>query len=141
MVKNLSLPEERATELGRQEHDGLFEVLSSSRRRNALRHLHRVDDPVSFQELAAELSFCERQVDGPTIDREKWDDVAVALRHVHLPVMVDEDVVVYDEVQEIVEPGPRITDAWTLLDALDDVEGDAVEAVVADGSEDDAENE
>lgn len=136
MVKNVSQLGELPAQLDSQQYDRLFEVLAADRRRNVLRHLRRVDEEVTFEELATELSYCERQLDDSVLNGEKWDNVAVALRHAHLPMLVDANLVDYDEHEEVVDAGERIEAAWKQLDAIDD-EAVASEFELTDDDDDD----
>lgn len=100
-------------------YDGIFDVLAATRRRNVLRYLRETGGPISFDELAAEVVHAEREASDVALDQEKWEDVAVALGHLHLPVMDDANVIEYDEAAETIDVGDRSALAWTQLDAME----------------------
>lgn len=125
MVKNLStqtrLSEQTVQDdaRGSDRYDDIFEVLSATRRRNVLRYLREEGGPVSFEELASEIASIEREIDHAALGQEKWEDVTVALAHVHLPLMDGADVLEYDEQAETIDVDDRSALAWRQLEAME----------------------
>lgn len=125
MVKNLSGRAELADQAHREQppgsetYDGIFGVLAANRRRNVVRYLREEGGPIAFDALTAEVVRAERDTDADALQQEKWEDAAVALGHVHLPMMDDADVVEYDEGTESIDVGDRIALACSQLDAMD----------------------
>lgn len=114
------LPEASGTHsiLGTNHYDGVFEALTSARRRAALAHLREEDCQVSLETLTTEIARSEQEADGPTLRRETWNDVAAALAHAHLPKLADEGLVEYDEEAETIALGERAELALAQLDAM-----------------------
>ncbi|USZ69120.1 winged helix-turn-helix domain-containing protein [Halorussus salilacus] len=101
------VPAERS--LSASELDVLFELLADSQRRELLAYLVDADDGVaSFSDLIDRVADAE-----DAADRE----VAISIRHAHLPKLADAGVVEYDERSETVRyrGDPALAD-W--LDAV-----------------------
>lgn len=80
--------------------DGLFDVLSHSRRRFVVAYLDQRSAPTAVADLAADLARWERDRPEP---RGSDDGVApryLALYHVHLPRMAEAGMVEYDRESE-----------------------------------------
>jgi hypothetical protein len=97
--------------------DDLFKCLASHRRRLLIEYLARTGGPVAIEDV---VEYVSRETGGPaeTPDRGRQMKVDVALSHVHLPKLVDADVVAVDRETGTVERGERFTVAASLLGAL-----------------------
>lgn len=105
---------------GPDRRDALFDVLSDPRRRVALQHLRRVDEPVSVSELTTELTAWEARQ--PVADRSGGDadDIEAALVHVHLPKMDEAGVVDYDAARRTVAPTDHAAEVQAHLEIASD---------------------
>lgn len=75
--------------------DKVFELLANPRRRLILSYLSETAaDAVDFADLIAEV--VARETDSET-DAERYEAVAIELRHTHLPKLADAGLVDYDE--------------------------------------------
>lgn len=73
--------------------DALFDLLSDTRRRYVLSYLHGTDGDVA--ELSELVDWVMRQeADGG--DDDRYESVAVALHHTHLPRLAESGVLDYD---------------------------------------------
>lgn len=82
----------RISELGR--------LLTSSRRRALLSYLiERGQEPVDRDRLVDTIAEVEHPDPGPTTHRRR---IEIALHHVHLPKLVDAELIEYDAVAETV---------------------------------------
>lgn len=80
-----------AVELSR---DRLFDVLADRCRRRALSHLAETSaDAVSLTDLVAGVVARES---GPDASTDRYETVAIALRHVHLPTLAEAGLLDYD---------------------------------------------
>lgn len=87
-------------------------LLSERRRRILLRVIQESMAPVTINALAARVR--ERVPVGSSRDGRR--EVRLSLREHHLPRLEEADVVVYDESEGTIEPGPNF---HTLLQALE----------------------
>lgn len=90
----------------------IFVLLAKRRRRLLLQILRETDTPLMISELANRIA--ERDIERPT--PEDRCAVRIALYHNHLPRLADDDVVVYDEVDETVCPGVNFDTVVSVLD-------------------------
>lgn len=97
------------------QRDELYDVLSDSTRRFALRYLRSVEGTVPLEELTTEL--VARQVDRPVSDRTlaDRDAVEVALHHQHLPKMDAAGFLDYDSDGGTITATDRTEEARTAL--------------------------
>ena len=91
---------------GRSETEPLAEsvrhrLLSCERRRILLDVLEESQTPIGLGSISAAVEERERNAD--PIDPEKDDRVAIALHHVHLPMLAEAGVVDYDATSNRVE--------------------------------------
>ncbi|WP_435174880.1 DUF7344 domain-containing protein [Halorussus sp. AFM4] len=101
-------PDDTATE---KYLDVLYSTLSHPHRRIALRYLLRQPRPVPVTDLAAEIALVEAGASG-TPASPVTDDVAslVSLRHVHLPKLLDADLIELDPATDTVTLSARAGD-------------------------------
>lgn len=80
----------------------VLQSLSAGRRRRLLATLHERDAPVSMSELAATLAAAECETDPAAVSTDAARSVRLSLAHVHLPKLVDHDLVAWDQSGETV---------------------------------------
>lgn len=90
--------------LGDESTHRLFGLLSSRRRRYLLYHLRRApDDAVDFDDAVERVLAWERADDDEASPEDAHrHDVAVSFHHVHIPKLVEADVIEYDERSETI---------------------------------------
>lgn len=76
-----------------------FQLLSDSKRRTVLRHMAENDETTTIDQLVDVLSGKAASVDRETTR----DQLAIALHHVHLPMLDEADVVEYDPAEKTVQ--------------------------------------
>lgn len=85
-----------STEVQREKNlsrDDVFEVLSNTRRRHALRYLRRSDGPVDLGRLAEEVAALELDKEVENLTRQERKRVYVALQQSHIPRMREMELV------------------------------------------------
>lgn len=109
-------PTDRASDADRLSLDEIHRLLSNSRRRHALSLLRtRAGEGVDFDRLVESVAEQERPDPGPETHRDR---VEMDLHHVHLPKLVDADVVGYDPVDRTVRYESR-GELEAMLDGTD----------------------
>lgn len=83
--------------------DQIFDLLSEKRRRYALYHLEREDDPVPLDELVEQVAEWETEGATMSIPEEKYQDIAIELHHSELPEAAEAEYVYYDRSKKMVE--------------------------------------
>lgn len=107
------------------QRDRTFELLSSERRRLAMRVLCDESMPCDLGTLARKVAACEQGVRSDDVTRAERDTVAASLHHAHLPKLDARDVVTYDaENNEIVASAvaERLRNTAGVTSALANVE-------------------
>lgn len=81
----------------------LFEILTAAPRRHVIEYLLTAESAVPLREV---VNYVAAQDGGPTAgpSRATRNDVRTALRHAHLPKLVEADVVAYDRATQTVVP-------------------------------------
>lgn len=77
--------------------ESAFAVLANARRRAVLRSLRVGDRPVAVADLARDVAASERDVGVRSVSEEAAERVYVSLHHAHLPKLVDEGYLRYDD--------------------------------------------
>jgi hypothetical protein len=95
--------------------DVTFDLLSNPRRRYILSYLHRVDGPVTLQDLAAEVAAWETDTPVDDLSRQERKRVYVSIYQTHVPKLDDAGVVEWDEDAGTVELAARGRDLSTYL--------------------------
>lgn len=97
-------------DVGGDQRNELFEVLSHSQRRFVLHYLRSADTPIDVDDLVSEVVAWE--VERPVDERSAGDRDAVELSlvHTHLPKMAAAGLVDYDAGRGVLTPTDR-TDA------------------------------
>lgn len=98
--------ENRATEtdpsefdVGGDQRDELFDVLSNQRRRVLLYSLQAAELPISVDELTTELVAWEARQSVPDRSCDDRDAIEISLLHNHLPKMAEAGLVKYDDTE------------------------------------------
>lgn len=78
----------------------LFNILADRRRRYVLQRLQTADQPISLEELVADISAWEETPPPKTTLTDKVDEVTVSLQHCHLPKLADAGLIEYDRTAE-----------------------------------------
>lgn len=89
--------------------DDLFQVLSDGQRRRVVRVLRERDEPTSLDDLVATLAADEA---GST------EQLRLALRHVHLPMLADAGSIRYDAETGQVVPLDRLEEFVAVIDSV-----------------------
>ncbi|WP_433625679.1 DUF7344 domain-containing protein [Halomicrococcus sp. NG-SE-24] len=98
-------------DVGGDQRDELFDVLSNPRRRFILYLLQTAEMPVSVGELTTELTAWESQRQVPDYSADDRAAIEIPLEHNHLPKMAEAGLIDYDDTQQQV----------TLADRTDEV--------------------
>lgn len=75
--------------------DAFYDVLADRRRRYVVESLGECQTPMALTDLADEVAKRERAAPLAEISAEERERVSISLHHVHLPKLVDCDVVEY----------------------------------------------
>jgi hypothetical protein len=97
--------------------DAQFRLLANDRRRAFLATLDSEESPVELTALARRVATTE--TDGMTEEVEespRIEDVAVSLRHVHVPMLADAGVVEFDADRQTVATGPEFETVRSLFE-------------------------
>jgi len=95
----------------------VFDALAHSRRRYICYSL--LDDTEwTLTDLAARVAAWERGVPTTDVSESRRDGVYVALYHNHVPKLVDEGVVVFDEQEETITTGENADQVLSTLEKL-----------------------
>jgi hypothetical protein len=78
------------------EHDDVFEALANARRRFLFRELAAVD-PVSLDDTARSIAAWENDVPEETVRESERRSVFLSLYHVHVPRLVADGLVTFEE--------------------------------------------
>ncbi|WP_227133093.1 DUF7344 domain-containing protein [Halorubellus salinus] len=101
--------------------EAALRLLLKEERRRVIRTLAERQRETTVDQLAAAL--CESPAATPrgsrTVDEGDLDDAVLDLLHVHIPVLRDGDVIVYDPQQETVRRGEQFRPVRNLLAAID----------------------
>lgn len=95
--------------------DEVFDVLASSRRREALKVL--AEGPANIRTLATALAAAEHDVEPDAIEYDQRQTVHVSLQQSHLPKLAELDVIVWDRESQTVAPGPEFQPVYEVLRA------------------------
>ena len=88
-------------------YESTFEALQNPRRRWTLQYLTERDGPVSVGELADQITAWEHEISIPEITPEARKSVYNSLCQTHLPQLVTNGIVNYDQVAGTVELAPN----------------------------------
>lgn len=106
-------PPERALEL-----DHVYEALANPRRRYLCYTLLE-EDEWSLTELATKIAAWEGGVPEHAVTEHQRDRVYVALYHAHVPKLVDEGIIAFDELTETVTPAENAAQVLAALEAIE----------------------
>lgn len=93
--------------------DAIFEVLSSSRRRQLLYYLHQHGNEATLRDLAREVAITET---GEPVDNDVVKRLYISLYQTHIPKLEEEGLVVYNEEEKRVELTDQV---WNIAHVLD----------------------
>jgi len=93
----------------------VFEVLDHPRRRYLLYAL-AANDSWTLRELATKLVAWEQGLDESAVHEEMRDRMYVSLYHAHVPKLVDERVIRFDEETETISRGDHATQVFDVLE-------------------------
>jgi hypothetical protein len=99
--------------------DEIFEVLSSSRRRQLLYHLHRRGGTAALGDLAEDVAAVEADEE---IDENVVKRFYISLYQTHVPKLEEAGFVVYHEEEKRVELTDRVDEIRRILETDDDVD-------------------
>lgn len=80
----------------------IYDCLSHSHRRYALHYLNEAAEPLALTELAEAIADWETDSPESEIADEVVEDVRTTLHHIHIPKLVEGDLVQYDQEQDLV---------------------------------------
>lgn len=83
--------------------DSLYDCMSHPRRRHALHCLQESGEPLALADLAADVAACETEFESGAVPHQTVKDVQIGLYHVHIPKLVDADLVRFDSERGVVE--------------------------------------
>ncbi len=92
--------------------DDVFEVLSSSRRRQILAHLHRHDGQADLRSLARDTAMEET---GGSVEDDDVKRFYISLYQTHVPKLEEVGLVRYDSDTKVVELTDRIKEVGRIL--------------------------
>lgn len=115
------LPETYLSEfdVGSDQQDELFDILSHSHRRFILQHLQTANTPLSVNEVAKELVAWKNSLAAADqLGEDKTAHVEISLVHSHLPKMAETGFIRYDKTQQTVTLGDRTEEVQAHLQPM-----------------------
>lgn len=97
------------------ELDYAFEALSHPHRRYLLYTLFEATE-WTLRDLAGKITAWENDVPESTLYDEEVERVYVALYHNHIPKLVEDGIVVFDDTTETIQPGPNAEQVLAVLE-------------------------
>lgn len=95
----------------------IYEILSNRRRRYTV-HLLKRSDTVDVTELSRQITTWERDIPREEVSYKDQKSVYTALRDTHLPLLVDHDLIRYDEEANVVEATSGLSALEVYVEAL-----------------------
>lgn len=86
----------------------VFDILSSPRRRYLLYYLHQEGEPVSIQELSAQIAAWENDVPVEDLTSQQQKRVYVSLYQTHIPKLEEAGIAEYDQEEGTVRLTSRV---------------------------------
>lgn len=99
--------------------DTFFAVLTSSTRRYALGELVTSGEPVTVEQLVERVAPREATVPFGSSAEDLWIEVETTFRHVHLPLLTDTGLVVWNRDLDTVELTPVLEQLWSVVPDLE----------------------
>ena len=99
------------------ELDHVYEALGHPRRRY-LCYTFLEDTQWSLTDLAQKIAAWEHDVPEDEITGSHWQPVYVSLYHAHVPKLVDEGVVLFDDSTEQIIPGEHLEQVLAALEGM-----------------------
>lgn len=82
--------------------DALFDVLANQRRRYTLQCLRESQTPIALADLAGDVATREQGTPLPDIPVKEVKQVYLSLYHVHIPKLVEANIVEYTQERDVV---------------------------------------
>ena len=105
--------------------DTIFTLLSDERRRYALYYLHEQDGPVAVEELVTVIADWEENPPASELSWDEFDNIAIDLKHTHLPKTDEVEFIQYcpdDEVVQVQGVPPKFEAFVTIARLLEQPE-------------------
>ncbi|WP_440010500.1 DUF7344 domain-containing protein [Halomicrococcus sp. SG-WS-1] len=99
---------EEADEPNELTADQAYHLLQNERRRNVLRYLRDVDEPVEMRDVAEQVAAWENDTTVAALSSDERQRAYIPLYQSHLPKLDEEGVIDYDQSRGIVEPTPLV---------------------------------
>ncbi|WP_458210941.1 DUF7344 domain-containing protein [Haladaptatus sp. NG-SE-30] len=99
------------------EIDHVYTALGHPRRRYLCYTLLE-DTEWSLTELATKLAAWENDVAEQAVTHLQWERVYASLYHAHVPKLVDESVITFDDVSETISAGEHAAQVQTALEGI-----------------------
>lgn len=99
------------------ELDHVFAALGHPRRRY-LSYMQLRKTEWSLVELAKQIATWEHDCPEHAVEKELWEPIYVSLYHTHVPRLVDEDVVAFDEETELVRAAENLHQVRRALEGI-----------------------
>lgn len=96
--------------------DELFSALANERRRSVLSCLSESDVPLALADLAKEVAASEQETSVPDVPADEAKRVYTALYHVHVPCLVEAELVTHDQDQDLVARTEVSDDVASLIE-------------------------
>ena len=110
-------PDRRLPPRGILEIEPVYDALGHSRRRYLCYTLLE-DTEWSLTDLATKIAAWENDVSEQAVTEAKREEVYVSLYHSHVPKLVDDDVITFDDVTETITTGEHATQVLTALEGI-----------------------
>jgi len=110
-------PDKQLPPRGILEIEPVYEALGHSRRRYLCYTLLE-DTEWSLTDLATKIAAWENDIPEHTVTEDKREEVYVSLYHAHIPKLVDEGVITFDEVTETITTGEHATQVLAALEGI-----------------------
>lgn len=117
------------------ESDHVYEVLSHARRRYLCYSLLG-DAEWTLTDLATKIAGWENDIPERAVTEQQREQVYIALYHAHVPKLVEQNVVAFDDASETVTPAENADQVLTALEGMGSAL-DSAQGTHARGSRDD----
>ncbi|WP_449272285.1 DUF7344 domain-containing protein [Halostagnicola larsenii] len=101
-------PEIRNTQMEHLSFDTVFSLLSHRRRRVVLELLLTHDRALTLRDLRNGIVEKEHGAEIVAVNNDQVKQTLVSLHHIHIPVLAEAGLVIYDQDRMIVEPTEKI---------------------------------
>jgi len=115
--RSTAIPQSDRTPREILELDHVYEALGHKRRRYLCYTLLESTE-WSLTDLATKIAAYENDCFESDVPASQREQVFVSLYHVHVPKLVAEDVIRFDETDEVIEPGPNARQVLLALEGM-----------------------